>query len=72
MMLLARHDIVLVGLAFGAFILGAPARLPGDLILQVFAWADQLQALPTEEMGRSHNRLSIVVGEWPSLNASRS
>ena len=36
MTLLARHDVILVGLAFlfGAFDLGAPARLPGDLILQ--------------------------------------
>lgn len=31
--LLARHENILVGLAFVAFVLGAPARLPGDLIL---------------------------------------
>lgn len=31
--LLAGHENILMGLAFGAVVLGAPARLPGDLIL---------------------------------------
>ena len=35
--LLARQENILVGLAFVAFVLGAPARLPGDLIMQAFA-----------------------------------
>ena len=36
--LLGRHENILVGaLAFVAFVLGAPARLPGDLIMQAFA-----------------------------------
>ena len=35
--LLARHENILVPRAFDAVVLGAPARLPGDLILQAFA-----------------------------------
>ena len=37
MSLLARHENILVPRAFDAVVLGAPARLPGDLILQAFA-----------------------------------